>query len=421
MNTGNIKIVSKIKNEFHLIIPLLCISTYLLFYLVYIEKKYIGDFRTFYLAGKQILLDPKQLYTISGYWYTPCFALLFALTISQFPFIISFYIFIFINYIMAVLFILEYNKILILKELNEKTYRFMFLIIISNGWFLYLHFFFNQSKLFVAVILLFIIRREIQCRKEEREKNLKYYLINYGFLVFAVGIAPYFIFFILIYIFQDSRFRNLFKANIIKIYGVTILWFFVQNFLFILYPSLIIDFLRGFEKPTKLSGINFVFYLREWVILSNYYLTLFTFISILVLSIFTLILIFNYKLHLEEKFSYFAIIYLFIGTYSNFYHVLVLLALILLLFITYLNKQNKGIDFIKKNKILLIGLLSAALLSFMVPENIIFKYLSELQEFPYIIFVNLRYIIFLSILINTLFIISLNKRNKKTNNIEKEI
>ena len=297
----------------------------------------------------------------------------------------------------------------------------MFLIIISNGWFLYMHFFYNQSKFFVAVKLLFIIRRELQCRKENREKNLKYYLINYGFIVFAVGIAPYFIFFILIYIFQDCRFRNLFKANNIKIYGVAILWFIVQNFLFILYPSLIIDFLRGIEKPTGSSRVNLVFYLKEWVILSSYYLALFTFISILVLSIFTLILIFNYKLHLEEKFSYFAIIYLLIGTYSNYSHVLALLALMLLLFIPHLKKQNKGIDFIRKNKILLIGLLSAVLLSFMIPENIIFKYLSNLQEFPYIIFVNLRYIIFLSILINTLFILSLNKRNKNIDNIEKEI
>ena len=118
MNIGNIKIISKIKTNFYLIIPLLCISAYLLFYLIYIEKKFIGDFRIFFNAGKKILHDPKQLYNVSGYWYTPCFALLFALTLSQFPFIISFYILIFINYIMAVLFILEYNKILNIKRIE---------------------------------------------------------------------------------------------------------------------------------------------------------------------------------------------------------------------------------------------------------------------------------------------------------------
>ena len=63
----------------------------------------------------------------------------------------------------------------------------------------------------------------------------------------------------------------------------------------------------------------------------------------------------NLKIH--EKFSYFAISFIFLN-YLAFKVLTVLLPLTLLLFIPFFYQDEIAIDFIKKNKYILIGLIS---------------------------------------------------------------
>jgi len=219
--------LKKIKENIYLIIPMSCIVLWAMMFLLlttyYPNWQNFGflymDYFIWYKTGKIIYTDPSNLYyqhpepyNISYTWM-PCWAMLFAISFSLMPLAIGYFILFTINIIAGVLFVREFNKVLTLLDVKRKLHRFLFLIITSNGFIILNIFLQNQPKLIVALIFFFILRREIQCRKEEIEKDLKYHLINYGLFVFAVGIAPYFIFLLLIYIFHDIKFKDLFKKT----------------------------------------------------------------------------------------------------------------------------------------------------------------------------------------------------------------
>ena len=135
-------------------------------------------------------------------------------------------------------------------DVKKQMHRFIFLIIISNGYFIYTQFKFCQFKYLILIIFLVIIRREIQYRKEGKEKDLKYYIINYAILIYAIGVAPYFIFLVFIYLFHDIGFYELTEKVNIQKYCIILILFILENFLFVLYPSLIFEFLKSFYHPT---------------------------------------------------------------------------------------------------------------------------------------------------------------------------
>jgi len=402
-----------ITDHLNLIIPSICTSFWALYYLLQVNFILFSlDFDVFYKSGKQIWIDASRLYDVSGFRYLPSFAVLFAVFISPFPFTTASYIFFIINYISAILIIFEYDKILILMNVKKRTHRLMFLIIISNGYFVYCLFFWNQTKYLVFLIFLFIIRRELHLNKIEKEKNLNYYLINYGLFVFAIGMAPFFIFLLLIYIFHDINYNEIINRESIKKYSIVVLMFISQNFLFILYPSLILDFLEGINHPQRNRQAYFVFYLREWIRISSDNLKILTILFTIVLSIITIILIKNNKIKIEQKFSYFAVAYLFVGVFSySDLLLLILFSFVLLLFVPHLNQDVKGIEFLKCNSALIMGLLSIVGIFFISHEFIIYESYPELKYGFFVIIDKLRWIFLLIIMIISLISIHLKKES----------
>ena len=410
-----------IKGNIYLIIPMVCVGFWAFLFLLSttydprVSDFIHFDFKIYYGCGKQILRDPLQLYTYDygydiGYVYLPSFACLFAVSISLLPYTLGYFTLYGINIILGILFIREFDKILILKDVLEKIHRFIFLIIISNGFVLLNIFRQNQVKFAVGLILLFVLRREIQYRNDNREKDLKFNLVNYGLFVFAIAMAPYFIFLLLIYIFQEIRFNEIFRKDNIKIYGIVILMFVVQNFLFIVYPKLIFDFLEGFYKHPL-----FLFYLIEWIHPHGIYFILLSYVSTILTSIITLIIIIK-KLPIEEKFAFFAFFALFVSLFAN-RTLVILLPLTLLLFVSHLKRENTCIDFIKNNLILLFGLFSIGGIYFNVnPEtiySIILNILPIVDGSILMIIIYLRWLILLSIMAISLILLHL-KSNKIT-------
>ena len=81
-------------------------------------------------------------------------------------------------------------------------------------------------------------------REEGREKDLRYMIITYALFVFAIGLVPYFIFLLFIYVLQDKELNVILSKNNLREYLLIIIMFIAQNLLFIIYPSLIFDFVN---------------------------------------------------------------------------------------------------------------------------------------------------------------------------------
>lgn len=390
-------------DTYHLIIPSICIGLWALYSLINTNfTTRTTDIYAFYHAGKQLFIDPSTLYDAPGFHYMPIYSILFAFTISLLPFSIACDIFFIVNYIWGVFTILEFNKILILKDVKEKLHRLLFLLIISNGYFVFNQFFWNQSKYLLFLIFLIIIRRELQIRKNKREKDLKYYLINYSLIVLAIGMAPYFIFFLIIYVFHDIPLNEFFKKDHVNKYFIIITMFIAQNFLFFIYPSqFFIFFFSGIFHPIRRKNKMKLIYLREFVEVSYNTMTLITIVFTTILSITTIILIIKEKFLIEEKFGYFSLAYILFGVYS-YPHLLslILFSLVLLLFVPYINQDNNNkAEFFKNNKVLFIGLFSIIGILFASGDFIIFRFFSNLEEFPVNIFYYSRWIILLGLMI----------------------
>jgi len=410
-------IILELKKNIYLIIPIICIPIWASLVLIstQINPDYAGflywDYSIWYGAGRQIFRDPTKLYDYNygydiGYTWTPCWASLFAISLSLIPYIIGYFLLYILNVISGMLMIREYNRILILANIRKKSHRFIFLIIISNGFIIFNVFIQNQNKLMIGFFIFYILRRELECRISKIEKNLKYYLINYGLFVFVLGMAPYFIFLLLIYLFEEIRLKKLVKKGSIKIYSIVIVMFLLQNILFFIYPILIVKFLEGFYKNTNF----FIFYLYEWLRFSDEQTTQINIIFSIFLFTLTMLLIINKKLRLEQKFAYFSIFAIFFSLFAN--RILTfLLPLTLLLFLPFLKQELKGKEFIKQNKILLIGLLSVLGLYLNInPETIYFIVLTILPFFNKIVLmflINIRWILLLIIMACSIIMLNL--------------
>ncbi|MFX0132327.1 MAG: hypothetical protein ACFFDN_01645 [Candidatus Hodarchaeota archaeon] len=345
-----------IKENFHLIIPFLCIVFWGLLYL-YVVGFILGrefDFGVYYEGGKQIQKNPEDLYKVSGYAYLPARAFLYSITFSLFPLIIAASIHYVLVFIFGFLYIREFDKILILMDLKEKIHRFPLLLIISNGTYVLTQFEYNQEKFLIAFLLFFILRRELLFRKEEMTKDLKYYLINYGLFVYIVAIAPYLLLIIVVYIFHDIKLNELFSKFNLKKYGICVGMFFIQNFLLILYPNLIIDFLLS-ESTVQLEG--------------DLYIML---IYIMFLSILPLILIIKKDLSIEARFGWFFFVWIFVGRWGA--SKVIVYPLSFLIFLPFLDIEDKTLKgFIFNNNLISIGL-SAVIILFFIPREVILYY-----------------------------------------------
>ncbi len=423
---GTICIIKEkfVKKNWYLIIPIVCIAFWAIYYQIkfgFLGQGNRGDFDTFYLAGKQVLNDPSKLYKMKGvapYVYLPSFAISFSLTISLFPLHAAYLIFYSINFLSGVMSIFEYNKILKLLDVKKRVHRFMFLIIISNGSLIYFQFKFCQFKFIIFIILLVIIRREMQYRKTQKEKDLKYYILNYIILIYAIGVAPYFIFLLLIYLFHDISFQELTKKINIQKFCIVSILFILENFLFVIYPSLIFEFLKSLSHPTIGRKLIRMLYIKDVVKVTRNQMTIIIYTFNSILAIVTLFLILYKKLKIEEKFSYFILVFLFFGVYSfQFLLALVLFAFILLLFVPFLNQDVDGVEFIKSNKILLIGLISIAFMFLNTNDFIFYHFFPIFFEYDNYYF-KFKMLILHVIMITCL--VALNIQKYKSNKIQKE-
>ncbi|MFX1446005.1 MAG: hypothetical protein ACFFHV_21520, partial [Promethearchaeota archaeon] len=210
------------------------------------------DFTNFYYCGEKVLKEPWNLYDFNaiqpggikyGYKYLPNFAVIIGVPLYLLPSIsIAYKVFYIINIILAMLYVIWFNKILILLNLKKKLHRFLFLFSMSNGFIVLEQFKNNQMKFLIGLILLFILKQEIQYRIQPFDKDLKFYLITYNLFILIIGAFPYLLFYFLIYLFQDIPYNQLFNKENLKKYIIIIVSFTAQNFLFILYPSLIRDY-----------------------------------------------------------------------------------------------------------------------------------------------------------------------------------
>ncbi len=408
------------KENLYLIIPILCIGIWALYFLwtrnFILNDLYQEDFMIFYLSGKQILKDPSKLYTYDyegydvGYVYLPGFAMFFSITFSLLPRFIAPYFFFLFSYIVAIFFTREYDKILILLGLKEKKYRFLFLIIISNGSVVFFQFLLNQAKYTIGFILFFILRRELQYNMENIKKNVKFYLVNYGLFVFIISTGPYLLFLLLIYLFHDISRSELFEKENIKKYCIAFLMIFVQNILFVIYPRLIFDYMKIFLKWNEFSVKHF--YLRDlrkkFIPISDSVQEGIAFTLNIIMYTVILIIFLNTKLKIEEKFAFFSLcLILFWRLVIRI--LLFLFPLTMLLFIPFLNQDEKGIGFLKKNKLVLIGLIAVFVIFYWPTTTYMFAFYPGWEYSIFAIFFYLKYLIFISIFVSVLLLLYYKK------------
>lgn len=189
-------------------------------------------------------------------------------------------------------------------------HRFLFLVIISNGWVIYRQFFYNQTKFIAVFVLTFIIRREIQWRILNKTKQTKFYILNYGLMIFFVAICPYLIFLLIIYVFQDFSVQNILHKEFVLKLAMVAGMFIIQNLLFVIYPNLIFDFLDrslNFRSDTMM-----IFYLKEFIYLNSGEILVVKVITVSILIIVTLLLTINHNLRIEFKMSIFCLCFLFL-------------------------------------------------------------------------------------------------------------
>ena len=341
-----------IKSNLYIIIPLYCILCWALFYAIFIN--------CFFYTLFKIFNEIQPIGVKYGYKYLPNFAVIIGIPLYLLPSIyIAYKVFYVINIILAMIYVILFNKILILLKLKKKIHRFLFLFAMSNGFIVLEQFKNNQMKFLIGAILLFILKQEIQFRIKPFDKDLKFYLINYNLFILIVGAFPYLLFYFLIYLFQDIPKNELFKKKNLKKYTIIIISFTAQNFLFLLYPSLIREYYNFIQvENTRFNDRFSQHYLRFYqdynISIPKDTALLINNILYIILYIIVGLLVISRSLTLEQKFGLLSISIYFIS-YVAYRISLVLLPLTILLFVPFINQEFNGIEFIKRNKPFIIG------------------------------------------------------------------
>ena len=380
--------------------------------------------------------NPELVYSdaiVPPYPYAPCIATLFA-PIALLPFEIAHWIYLIMIYILAVLLLINFDKILQIKGIENKLYRLIFLISISNGLRYIQLFDYLTSKMWTAFFLILFIRREIEYRELNKDReSFKFNFTQWMILIFSIGISPQLFFLIFIYLFYNIKLREIFSKKQIQIYFLMILVFLIQNFMFLIIllisPESIIYFFGGSWRgrhSVYWPNLNYDRLVEQRVrlpadTLSHIFLVLslyfdlsalkfdLLFPSLILMSFITLVIHFKKYLVIEEKFGYFALSSLFFNTMIAPRYYIVLLPFIAILLIDKLNDCEKFMEFVKLNLILILGLICIIILYFIPEIHYLLRVFPILYNVP-IVFLLLRQTFVYIVLTTTIFI--LNKKYK---------
>ena len=421
-----------IKSRLYLLIPLFCIFFWALLSLIKDNFKLeeAADFNSFYLAGKYIFQKPEAIYTdliAPRYFYLPNIATVFSL-LALFDYVQACWIFFFILLIVAWLSIIEFNKILKLKGIDNKFNRFLILFTISNGLIIMANFDVLQTKFIALFLILLFLRREIELGSLEKNNKeyIRFLFIQLSILVFSISLIPYLFLIIPIYLFYKVDIKDIFKKSQIEKYLIFIGTFFIQNFMFLIFPSLINGFIGGLNRSFSIRlNITPEYIIAQRAILKlppnsmNAFIssfnipismTLLSIISLLITGIACIILIIRKNLSIEEKFAYFIFITIIFNVYFHNENAFVtFLPLITILFID-LKTESGLINNLKKNYLNIIGLLCILISALMPPIYLFYEYLTFTKSIPLPILIMRRSIVYLIILF-TLILIKLKKNN----------
>ena len=408
-----------IKNNSYLIIPIICFIFWALLSLIK-DRFFLdpADFDVFYYAGKYAISQPLNLYygPVEQFYNLPIIAYLFS-PLSLFDYDIAKWIYFYILLFLGVISIIEFNKIFIIKNTN-KLIRFLCLMTMVNGHLILQEFDFLNIKIIVLLLVAIFLRREVELSSLEQERN-KYsgLIIQLIILNLIFAFIPHFVYIIPIYLLYGNSYKKyLCKSQIMK-YFLFFILFITMNFLFLMFPSLITDFLNGLSH---IKGFKFNFYditpelimENNWFIPSNTLATVYLFfeidtfifsiISIVCMTLITCVLFLNQNLSLEKKLGFLALSTLFLNIYFKNTNFLFTVPLILILFIDYspklsnienYRKLNSYKIFIMENYIFLIGIIFIALLIFVPPLFYLYRIFPILRLIPvYLTFFFHKYI-----------------------------
>jgi hypothetical protein len=362
----------KIK-KYLIIIPILVILFWASFALFH-ENFFIGkdgDFQYFYFAGIRVIQNPSTLYNGDHlYLNLPIFAYSFVI-FTIFPYWEAHLVLWGLNTILGIIFVIELSRILKLLGIEKEITRMVFLFICVVNWTIYVNFYYPQIKIIVAVIVMFIIRREIEFR--DKRKSKLYYFINYFLMIYSLSISPYYIFMWIIIVMDDIGKANLFKREcIIKIVSIIAI-FLGQNiilFLFWIYPNLLGEYLNG--------GFSFfrLFYTDEIMDL-QIFLSPFSIIFLLILIISNLGISFsNYDLGVKLGLS--GVFYLLFNGYGTSV-CFISASMVIFLFTIFLEEGDSIIDTLKNNKTHTLGLLILLIFNISTIYNTTIQ-----EEFPFL-------------------------------------
>ncbi|NVM38107.1 MAG: hypothetical protein HWN81_21115 [Candidatus Lokiarchaeota archaeon] len=430
-----------IKNNCYLIIPIICFIFWALLSLI---KDHFSldpaDFDVFYYAGKYITTQPLNLYSgpAGQFFNLPIIAYLFS-PLSIFDYNIAKWIYFFILLFLGVIAIIEFNKILIIKNTN-KIIRFLCLMAMVNGHLILQEYDFLNIKIIVLLLVVIFLRREVELSSFGRERN-KYstLIIQLIILNLIIAFIPHFLYIVPIYLLYGNSYKKyLCKSQIMK-YSLFFILFFAMNFMFLMIPSLITDFLYGFSH-VKVFGLNFYDITPE-MIMENKWFTpvntlaiislffeidtlIFSIISIVCMVLITCLLFLNQKISLEKKFGFLALSSLFLNIYFKHTNFLFTVPLILILFVDYspkpsnienYRKLNSYKIFIMENYLFLIGIIFLALLIFLPPLFYIYVIIPILRLIP--LYLIIFYYTYIYIIILICLLLILRSRTKIESNV----
>ncbi len=214
--------------------------------------------------------------------------------------------------------------------------------------------------------------------------------------------VPSLFFILIIYLFNNIKIKEIFTKNQLKKYILAIVIFFGLNFMFLVYPSLISDFIsRMLVKGSKSMNIyeltpqiiiddqlGFpINTLQIFILILNLDINL-SIPSIIIMIIIAILLALLKNKSLEKKIGYIILFSLFFNVFilRNIY--IVLNPLLALLFVVNIKnikdyrKTSEYFYFIKQNFLFLIGLICISILYFLPPIYYIFRLIPITQIIP---------------------------------------